>query len=311
MISPLRYLRQLVPLLALATAACGEADPGVLSSGSGAEGSGANKTPGSPSAGDPVDGATCTVTAATSTVSAPDEHGCTILARDASACTAERTAAGLSGAWLRFSCRVKLTVLGQLVTASADGRPDYKSFYFDEANACYEAFPSGKRNPNRIATESISVDVPLSPGGDGQRMQTAIVAIALNGVPIYGNFAAPGDDIFQEAATFDRCAGHPQGTGMYHYHSEPTSITADDDRFIGMMRDGYAIYGRKDSDGSYPALDQDGGHTGATSDSGGAAVYHYHVNKQTSTGARTAGQAQWFITAGRFHATPAACSGCK
>jgi hypothetical protein len=129
-------------------------------------------------------------------------------------------------------------------------------------------------------------------------------------VPIFGNFAAPGDDIFNEALTFDRCAGHPQQTGMYHYHSEPTSITQDDASLIGVMRDGYPIYGRKDADGTYPTLDDDGGHTGVTAQSPSTPVYHYHVNEQTSTGSRTAGQKQWFITKGRFHSAPAACGGC-
>ena len=46
------------------------------------------------------------------------------------------------------------------------------------------------------------------------------------------------DDIYQEAKTFDRCGGHPEGTGVYHYHSEPYAISYDDDNFIGVMRDG-------------------------------------------------------------------------
>src|SRR4051812_39198947 len=56
--------------------------------------------------------------------------------------------------------------------------------------------------------------------------------------------------------------GHPQGTGIYHYHSEPYALSYDDGNFIGVMRDGYAIYGRKDADGTYPTVDMYGGHTG-------------------------------------------------
>ena len=58
-------------------------------------------------------------------------------------------------------------------------------------------------------------------------------------------------------------------------------------------------------------LDAYGGHTGVTIDSPSSAVYHYHVNEQTSTNAQSAGQKQWFLTAGKFRGTPAACGSCN
>jgi hypothetical protein len=126
----------------------------------------------------------------------------------------------------------------------------------------------------------------------------------VNGVAIFGNFAAPGDDIFTEAETFDRCAGHPQQAGQYHYHSEPYAISYDDDRFVGVLADGYPVYGRRDVDGSIPEVDEDGGHMGTTPDSPDTAVYHYHVHEETSATPGTAGQKQWFITTGQYHGTP-------
>jgi len=39
------------------------------------------------------------------------------------------------------------------------------------------------------------------------------------------------------------------------------------------------------------------------------AVYHYHLNEQTSTNAGTSGQKQWFLTTGTFRGSPGACSG--
>src|SRR5205823_11194833 len=101
-------------------------------------------------------------------------------------------------------------------------------------------------------------------------------------VALFSNVAAPGDDIYLEAATFDPCRAHPTQTGVYHYHSEPYAISSNDSNLIGVMRDGYFVYGRKDADGSTPALDAAGGHTGTTPDSA-TPVYHYHVNLQTST----------------------------
>ncbi len=227
---------------------------------------------------------------------------------------ASRQAAGLSGYWLKFSCRVTLTATqgaNASVTATADGEPDYESNYFAATDPCHVAYSGGVQNPNSIAKEAYSVSFPLTPNTTSQTMTGAVVGLALNGVPIFGNFAAPGDDIYKEAVTFDACGGHPQMTGAYHYHTEPYSISYEDDRFIGVMRDGYPIYGRLDTDGTMPTLDANGGHTGVTVDSPSTPVYHYHANQQTSTNPESAGQMAWFLTTGTYHGTPAACSTCN
>jgi hypothetical protein len=251
----------------------------------------------------------CTIDDNTTASSTVAPSGCAVLERDASACEQERTAAGITGAYLKFSCRVKLTMSGGTVTAVADGQPDYTSNYYPTSNACYAAYTGAVQNPNHISTQSLTVGFTTTPNEAGRTMMGAIVGLAINGVPIFSNFAAPGDDIYKEAMTFDECGGHPQNTGVYHYHAEPFSLSYDDGRVIGMMRDGYAVYGRRDMDGSMPTLDQFGGHTGTTPDSA-TAVYHYHVNQQTSTTAGTAGEKQWFLTTGTYRGTPGTCTGC-
>ena len=251
----------------------------------------------------------CTLTQDTTATSTVSPNGCAVLSRDTSACEASRSAAGLSGYWLKFSCRVTLSKTASAVTAQADGQPDYKSNYFASSDPCHETYTGAIQNPNLIAVEHYTVTFPASPDTHSTTMNGGVVGLALNGVPIFGNFAAPGDDIYQEAQTFDRCGAHPQMAGGYHYHGEPYAISFNDSNFIGLMRDGYPIYGRKDPDGSLPALDSFGGHTGVTVDSPSTAVYHYHVNEQTSTNAGTRGQKQWFLTTGTFRGAPGACSG--
>lgn len=246
-------------------------------------------------------------TTATSTV---NPNGCAVLDRDTSGCAASRSAAGLTGYWLKFSCRVTLSKTASGVSAQADGQPDYKSNYFAASNPCHETYTGAIQNPNLIAVENYTVTFPANPDTQSTSMNgTAVVGLTVNGVPVFGNFAAPGDDIYQEAQTFDRCGAHPQGTGHYHYHGEPYAITYNDSNFVGVMRDGYPIYGRKDPNGSLPTLDAFGGHTGVTVDSPSTPVYHYHVNEQTSTNPGTSGQKQWFLTTGTFRGTPGACSG--
>ena len=260
------------------------------------------------------DASSCDLAADTQETATVNATGCHVLSRDTQACEAERKAQGLSGYWLKFSCRVTLSSVGsaQIVRAQADGQPDYKSFYFSTTNACHEEYSGATRNPNTLAAQSYVLDFPVTPNTTPQSMaRIAVVGLALNGVPIFGNFAAPGDDIYTEARTFDRCGAHPNGTGKYHYHSEPYALSYDDSNFIGVMRDGYPIYGRKDADGSAPTLDTYGGHTGVTADSPTRPVYHYHVNEQTSPHPGTQGQKQWFLTTGSFRGTPAACASCN
>jgi YHYH protein len=254
----------------------------------------------------------CTLTQDTTATDVAAPSGCHVLTRDTTACEAARKAAGISGFWLQLSCRVSLTTTGGVIKAESDGQPDYKSNYFPKTNVCHEDYAGGIQNPNLIATKDYIIEFPLAPDTSTQTMKgTAVVGVAVNGVPIYGDFAAPGDDIYQEAKTFDACGGHPQMSGYYHYHAEPYAISYDDHNFIGVMRDGYPIYGRKDEDGTYPMLDVYGGHTGTTPDSPGAPVYHYHVNEQTSTNPKSAGEKQWFLTAGAFRGTPAPCGSCN
>ena len=246
-----------------------------------------------------IDAVTGCALAANTTATSTVTNGCTLVTRDTSACMASRTAQGLSGAWLEFSCRVTLTATTDHVQVAADSQPDYKSNYFSSSDVCYEAYTTQFPDPNLIKAQNISLSIPLAPNTTNTAMGLGPVGVAIDGVAIFDNQAAPGDDIFTEAGSFDRCGGHPAPGGEYHFHGEPYSISSDDDHLIGVLRDGYFVYGRRDSDGSLPTLDARGGHVGGTS-----AVYHYHLNQQTSTTPGTAGEMQWFLTTGTYEGTP-------
>lgn len=297
----------LLVLASVASSGCGDG----ASTGTG--GSGGTGT--STGTGASTGAGTCALTENTTPTSAVSASGCAVESRDTSACAASRMAAGLSGYWLRFSCRVTLTKtqMGGVdyVEAHADGEPDHTSNYFAAGDPCHVDYAGGTQNPNTIAKTSYDVLFPLSPSGAGATMPGGVVGLALNGVGIFSNAAAPGDDIYKEVATFDACAGHPQMNGVYHYHTEPYSISNDDAAFIGVLRDGYPVYGRRDTDGSTPTLDASGGHVGVTADSPTTPVYHYHLNLQTSTNPQSAGQQAWFLTSGTFKAAPAACPACN
>lgn len=272
----------------------------------GTGGTGTTTTPGGTTSTD----GSCSLLVNTSEAASKNTYGCAIVTRDTSSCSAARTAQGLSGYWLKFSCRVTLTKSGTNVEMATDSQPDTRSQYFASTDACYEAFSATgrKTNPNSIGVSSIKVTVPMSgtKAASNTAVSGATLGLAISGVSIFGNFAAPGDDIYAESETFDKCEGHPQNTGLYHYHSEPTSITQTDSAFVGVMRDGFPIYGRLDADGSTPTLDAAGGHTGTTVDSTTTAVYHYHVNLQTN-GTSSA----YFISKGYYAGTVGTCTGCN
>lgn len=254
----------------------------------------------------------CTLTDNTTETSTENAYGCKLLTRDTSACEADRTAQGLSGFWLKFSCRVTLSVSGSTVTMTIDSQPDSTSWYFDTSDPCYEAATLSDRfaNPNTISAQSIAVSVPLAPttASSATATEGGTIGVAANGVSIFSNEAAPGDDIYEEAQTFDKCDGHPQNTGNYHYHTEPSTITNADEAFVGVMRDGFPIYGRygHGTNTDVTGLDAAGGHTSTTVDSPTTAVYHYHVNLQTN-----GTDAQYFISAGFWSGSVGSCTGCN
>lgn len=293
--------------------ACGGAEATAPSDAPASSGGTTPADPGTedPTTTSPSSPTTCALLASTSESTIASPSGCHVLVRDTSACRAEREAAGLDGVWLHFSCRVKLTATADQVTAEFDGQPDYKSNYFTATDACHESYDGAIQNPNLIKTYAYSVAFPRTPNTTAGEQRGGTMGVALNGVPMFNNAAAPGDDIFLEAKTFDRCGAHPNMTGTYHYHSEPYSITYDDAAFVGVLRDGYPVYGRHDMDGSLPAdLDEFGGHTAVTADSPSAPVYHYHVHQETSTKPTSVGEKQWFLMTGKFRGSTLPCASC-
>ena len=97
----------------------------------------------------------------------------------------------------------------------------FQSLKFSENNAG----ASGGNNPNALASITETFRIPLKPTNNATATDTALgtVGVAVNGIPIYNPF----EDGNQTAATgriFSGCCGHPQLTGVYHYHKYPTCL---------------------------------------------------------------------------------------
>src|SRR4029079_11608636 len=151
----------------IAAAACGGgATGGDTSSGGGTTSSATTSSGGtvsttSTTTSTGTTGGTCALEDDTTQTSTMSASGCHVLDRDTSAWQDARTAAGLSGFWLNFSCRVTLSVSNGVVKAAFDGQPDYKSNYFKSSDPCHEDYTGAIQNPNFIATKSSVVEFPL------------------------------------------------------------------------------------------------------------------------------------------------------
>ncbi|HEX3868426.1 MAG TPA: YHYH protein, partial [Gemmatimonadaceae bacterium] len=180
---------------------------------------------------------------------------------------------------------VTVTVDGDYVVISSTGVPDHKSPYFGQGNAQYEAYngtnPNFQLNPNVIRAQQLVFRIPISPTRLDTPSPTPLgpIGVATNGVPIFNQYAANSQPLTGEIDSFDQYNGHPQMTGQYHYHVEPTWLTrASKEALIGVLLDGYPVYGPMENGQLVSSMNLDAahGHFGATKEFP-QGVYHYHT----------------------------------
>lgn len=188
-------------------------------------------------------------------------------------------AGGLPSMYSQFY-GVQVSLDGASVVLRATSVPDHPSPYFGVGNMQYEAPQPGMQvNPNRIASQSLTLRVPAQPQVTGASdTPLGAMGVAINGVVLFNQYAAGRSPLDSEIPSFDRYNGHPQQTGTYHYHIEPVYLTAQGSgRLVGVLLDGFPVYGTRDPDGSAPSgLDACNGHVHATPEFA-SGVYHYHV----------------------------------
>jgi len=104
--------------------------------------------------------------------------------------------------------------------------------------------------PNQLQAQNYSWEIPLNPTVDETPDQIpllGVVAVAVNGMPIYGpNEAANlgfGDPYLDEILDF--CNGHTGGGGAYHFHARPeclfTDFEGNTSLVVAYALDGYPI----------------------------------------------------------------------
>lgn len=147
-------------------------------------------------------------------------------------------------------------------------------------------------NPNSIRVQEFTFRLPLEPrrAEEITRLPMGPIGMALNGVVFFNPFEQGGMNAVEgySEVWLDSCCGHPQQTGVYHYHKYPTCVKSpfpDDGHIhspvIGFAFDGFPVHGPYESDGVMArdvegerALDVCNGHEDP--DRG----YHYHVTPE-------------------------------
>lgn len=129
---------------------------------------------------------------------------------------------------------------------------------------------------------SYSLTVKASPIKASSSSATGLgaIGIAVSGAVIYNDEEGPNVPLNDAVGSLDNDGAHT-GPQSYHYHLEPKSWSNNDSKLIGVIADGFFLYGRKcNSTGTYPTdLDASGGHTSTTQHTT-TAEYHYHIQNE-------------------------------
>ncbi|GJM34179.1 MAG: hypothetical protein DHS20C18_31800 [Saprospiraceae bacterium] len=129
---------------------------------------------------------------------------------------------------------------------------------------------------------SYTLRVPANPVKASNASSTGLgpIGMAISGSMIYNDEEGPNVPIDNALPSLDYTAAHT-GPQSYHYHLETKAWSNDDENLIGIISDGFFLYGRKcNSTGTYPTdLDASGGHTSTTQHTT-VAEYHYHIQNE-------------------------------
>ena len=183
---------------------------------------------------------------------------------------------------------VTVSFLENEITLVSTGQPNHTSPYWEADHPLYiEPVVATAQTPGRIGERSLSLTVPKSPSLANYGTTTGLgpIGISVTGVPIYNDTEGPNRPLGEQITeTFDYAGAH-NGPSGYHYHIESfdvpenTVLSYDDQKLVGIMSDGFLIYGRKcHSLNDHPTdLDESGGHITRTQHSNNEAFYHYHI----------------------------------
>ncbi|MGB3467416.1 MAG: YHYH protein [Cyclobacteriaceae bacterium] len=215
----------------------------------------------------------------------------------------------LPDAFAQFSPdNTTITLEGDEIVIESNGYPDHTSPYWSNTTERTATDPQGNtlvtpaadsNHPlfveptvttyERMAPGNIddfngsyTLRVPAIPEKANNSTATGLgpIGIAISGAMIYNDEEDPNVPLDNAVGSLDFDGAHT-GPQSYHYHLKPKTWSNDDDALIGIMSDGFFLYGRKcASTTDYPTdLDESGGHISVTKYSD-QNEYHYHIENE-------------------------------
>jgi len=194
-------------------------------------------------------------------------------------------------AFLAFGSNVTITENGDEFDIITNGKPSHTSPYWDTTNVLY-AVPTANMtnqtllNPNQYKiddiTENFKLTVPSCPSlNDSTRTYKGFgpIGIAVSGALIFSDSINLLETSALIRPFIDIDGGRPLNGLGYHYFFEPRHITNNNENLVGIMADGFFLYGRNHNITGYGGLGYDctNGHIHPTAHSNGENVYHYHI----------------------------------
>lgn len=210
--------------------------------------------------------------------------------------------AGLHAAFAEFDAdNVQVYLQGDSVVIEANGLPNHTSPYWSSPNHAARPGQTPPTEAHPLFVEpTVTSYAQMAPGyiDDFDGLYTLTVSthperasassatglgaigIAVSGAVIYNDQEGPAVPLDNAAPSLDYSGAHT-GPQSYHYHLEPKAWSNDDDALIGIIADGFFLYGRRcGATGDYPSdLDASGGHTSTTQHTD-TPEYHYHTQNE-------------------------------
>ncbi|MCO4771376.1 MAG: YHYH protein [Deltaproteobacteria bacterium] len=179
-----------------------------------------------------------------------------------------------------------VTLDGDTLTLADDGVPDH---------AVLEAYGLMDGSTVGVLAYDYSMEIPMNPVMADEPTDTSLgtIGVAISGGVYFNPYEGDGTTVAVDnnfdvdgIPFLDTCNAHPLPSGTdFHYHGVPYCITDEVDAagehsvIIGVLLDGFAVYGPQDVDGEAPTdLDECSGHEGPTPEFPDG-VYHYHLTE--------------------------------
>jgi len=184
-----------------------------------------------------------------------------------------------------WDSRFTITLRGEERIIATNDLPDHPTGVFpmqaDDPAAFYD------RNPNAIREQDMTLCLPADPVPAAEAScAPGAVGVLLSGSVLFNALDALGRDALAYEIQ-DRCDGHPQQAGVYHYHHASACVLDDHDggnghsALIGYAIDGFGLFGPRGEAGvtlSSGDLDACHGHVHEVDwDGRQADMYHYHA----------------------------------